>query len=68
MSLELGADDLTSDLAQCFSKCPYNVEIWKQPFESDNYKVAMWVKDLALENLMKAYSGPDIDIVYRSGH
>ena len=68
MSLELGADDLTSDLAQSFSICPNNVEIWRQVFETDNYEVAMWVKDLALDNLMKVYSGPDIDIMYRSGH
>ena len=35
---------------------------------SENYEVAMWVKNMALDNLMKAYFGPDIDIVYRSGH
>ena len=68
MSLELGADDLTSDLAQRFSKSPNDLEIWRQVFISDNYEVAMWVKNLALDNLMKAYFGPDIDSVYRSGH
>jgi len=66
MSLELGADDLTSDLAQRFSKCPSDEEIWRLVFLSENYEVAMWVKNLALENLMKAYFGPDIDSVYSS--
>jgi len=66
MSLKLGPDDLVSDLAKRFLKSPNDVEIWQHVFISDNYEVAMWVKNLALDNIMKAYFGPDIDIVYSS--
>ena len=68
MRYEWHSFSMITDLAQSFSICPNNVEIWRQVFETDNYEVAMWVKDLALDNLMKVYSGPNIDIMYRSGH
>ena len=40
------------------------VEIWRLVFRTENYEVAMWVKNLALDNLMKASFGPDIDTIY----
>jgi len=69
MGLEFGVKSLISDLIQCFTKSPNKVEIWRQVFQTENNEprvnVAMWVKNLALDNLMKAF-GPDIDTIYSS--
>ena len=69
MSLEFGNDNLTSDLIKGLN----DVEIWRQVYDdeqTDNYKVEMWVKNLALDKLMKAFFGKDedLDTVFRSGH